>query len=114
MSEPGMFANLGKTLIRLRERRGFSQTAVARKAGIGKSQLSKYESGKELPKLDSLERVLTALGFDYCTFFWVLSRIDAGEPRRSLAREEVDEVFSRLSRQLFTLHGEVVKELPDG
>ena len=34
---------------------------MARLAGIGKSQLSKYESGKELPKLDSLEKVLLVL-----------------------------------------------------
>ena len=56
-----MFANLGRTLSLLQELRGKSQARVAREAGIGKSQLSKYENGKELPKLDSLEKVLNAL-----------------------------------------------------
>ena len=56
-----MFVNLGRTLSLLRELRGKSQASVAREAGIGKSQLSKYENGKELPKLDSLEKVLIAL-----------------------------------------------------
>src|SRR4051794_17681514 len=40
----GMFANLGLALTRARERRGVSQAKVARLAGIGKSQLSKYEN----------------------------------------------------------------------
>ena len=51
----GMFANLGMTLSLLREIRGKSQSRVAREARIGKSQLSKYENGRELPKLDSPE-----------------------------------------------------------
>jgi transcriptional regulator with XRE-family HTH domain len=70
------FANLGKTLFLLRDLRGKSQADVARRAGIGKSQLSKYENGKELPKLDSLERVLVALDIGYVEFFQTLALID--------------------------------------
>ena len=71
-----MFANLGRTLSLLRELRGKSQARVAREAGIGKSQLSKYENGKELPKLDSLEKVLTALKVGYFEFFYTLYLVD--------------------------------------
>ncbi len=71
-----MFANLGRTLGLLRELRGKSQARVAREAGIGKSQLSKYENGKELPKLDSLEKVLTALKVGYFEFFYTLYLVD--------------------------------------
>jgi transcriptional regulator with XRE-family HTH domain len=70
------FCNLGKALFLLRDLRGKSQADVARRAGIGKSQLSKYENGKELPKLDSLERVLVALDIDYVEFFHTLALID--------------------------------------
>lgn len=84
-----MFANLGRTLSLLRELRGKSQARVAREAGIGKSQLSKYENGKELPKLDSLEKVLIALKVGYFEFFYTLYMVDrraadlgAGEGRR--------------------------------
>lgn len=70
------FANLGRTLFLLRDLRKKSQAEVARSAGIGKSQLSKYENGKELPKLDSLERVLVALGIGYMEFFQTLALID--------------------------------------
>lgn len=71
-----MFVNLGRTLGLLRELRGKSQALVAREAGIGKSQLSKYENGKELPKLDSLEKVLRALHVGYFEFFYTLYLVD--------------------------------------
>ncbi len=71
-----MFVNLGRTLGLLRELRGKSQALVAREAGIGKSQLSKYENGKELPKLDSLEKVLRALRVGYFEFFYTLYLVD--------------------------------------
>jgi transcriptional regulator with XRE-family HTH domain len=71
-----MFDNVGPTLIMLRELRGKSQARVSREAGIGKSQLSKYENGKELPKLDSLEKVLNALRVGYFEFFYTLHMVD--------------------------------------
>lgn len=72
----GMFDNLGRTLALLRELRGRSQAWVAREAGIGKSQLSKYENGKELPKLDSLEKVLIVLEVGHFEFFYTLYLVD--------------------------------------
>ncbi|HEY4562588.1 MAG TPA: helix-turn-helix transcriptional regulator [Thermoanaerobaculia bacterium] len=81
-----MFTNLGHTLGLLRELRGKSQARVAREAGIGKSQLSKYENGKELPKLDSLEKVLIALKVSYFEFFYTLHLVD----RRASELEPVE------------------------
>jgi transcriptional regulator with XRE-family HTH domain len=72
----GMFDNLGRTLSLLRELRGRSQAWVAREGGIGKSQLSKYENGKELPKLDSLEKVLLVLEVGHFEFFYTLYLVD--------------------------------------
>lgn len=71
-----MWKNLGKALGLLREVRGKSQSNVAYEAGIGKSQLSKYENGKELPKLDSLEKVLNALEVGHFEFFYTLHIVD--------------------------------------
>ena len=71
-----MFRNLGPALRLMREERGLSQSALARAAGIGKSQLSKYESGRERPKLDSLEKLLTVLSIRVADFFAVVSLID--------------------------------------
>jgi transcriptional regulator with XRE-family HTH domain len=71
-----MFENLGQTLSLIREMRGKSQSQVARAAGIGKSQLSKYETHKELPRLDSLAKILIALEVGYFEFFYTLQLVD--------------------------------------
>ncbi len=66
----GMFAELGTTLRLLREAAGLTQGELARRTGMGKSQLSKYENGKELPKLESLERLLEVLDAEPATLFY--------------------------------------------
>ncbi len=71
-----MFSNVGQTLSLLRELRGKSQARLAKDAGIGKSQRSKYENNRELPKLESLEKVLKALQISYFEFFYTLCVID--------------------------------------
>ena len=71
-----MFGNLGRTLALLREMRGYSQLALSREAKIGKSQLSKYENGRELPKLETLERVLAVLGVQPISFFYTVAMLD--------------------------------------
>jgi transcriptional regulator with XRE-family HTH domain len=68
--QAGMFAELGKTLRALRESKGISQAELARRAGLGKSQVSKYERGKELPQLVTLEKLLGALGAEPLTLFY--------------------------------------------
>ncbi len=107
-----MFVNLGPALRRARELRGTSQAEVARQAGVGKSQLSKYEQGKELPKLESLERVLVALGFGSLDFFYTLHLMDheADRPAQADRSEDVAAVFKRLMSHLVDLHRQVVLE----
>jgi len=74
---PRMFGNLGRTLALLREMRGYSQLALSRKARIGKSQLSKYENGRELPKLETLEKVLAVLDVQPISFFYTVAMLDS-------------------------------------
>lgn len=121
-----MFDNVGLTLSLLRELRAKSQARVSREAGIGKSQLSKYENGKELPKLDSLEKVLNALKVGYFEFFYTLHLVDrraadlaeGGEGRSraeplhmtplpngsSLLAEPTDQAFSQVFTDLMILY----------
>jgi transcriptional regulator with XRE-family HTH domain len=128
-----MFINLGKTLSLLRELRGKSQARVAREAGIGKSQLSKYENGKELPKLDSLEKVLKALGVGHFEFFYTLYLVDqrAADLVRSDGGEALaehlgvppllrgtshlapstDQAFSRVFNELLVLYRTVFEQV---
>jgi transcriptional regulator with XRE-family HTH domain len=118
-----VFSNLGKALSLMRELRGRSQASVAREAGIGNSQLSKYESGKELPRLDSLEKVLAALGVGYLELFHALNLIDraaaglGGVPRdeidspwTTLLSPESQAAFERIFTMLVRLQREMVED----
>lgn len=73
-----MFEHLGQALRMTREHAGMTLTELARQAGLGKSQLSKYERGKEVPKLDSLAKLLEALGVDALAFFYLEHLISVG------------------------------------
>lgn len=82
-----MFDNLGKALILIREIRGKSAAQICREAGIGKSQLSKYENGKEFPKFESLKRVLAALEVSAFEFFYTMHLIDIQAANLDLREE---------------------------
>jgi transcriptional regulator with XRE-family HTH domain len=79
-----MFEHLGAALRILREQAGLSQTDVSRQAGMSKSQLSKYETGRELPKLDSLARILRALGVQPLWLFYIADMLGSPQPGNSL------------------------------
>ncbi len=123
-----MFENLGRALYLIREMRGKSQGSVALAAGIGKSQLSKYEGGKELPKLESLGKVLTILGIGPCEFFYTMHLLDREQeklrsPREAeqplppsvlaahgLLSEATDEAFQRVLRDVVALYHHTLRE----
>ena len=52
---------LGRSLRWLRDRQSKRQYQVAEGAGITKAMLSAYETGKQKPSLDTLEKILVAL-----------------------------------------------------
>ncbi len=55
--------NIAKELILLRKRLGFTQRELAEKAGIKQPQLARIESGKQLPRLDTLISIAESVGF---------------------------------------------------
>ena len=55
-----IFDGLGRSLRWLRERQVKRQYQVAAGAGITKAMLSAYETGKQNPSLDTLEKILDA------------------------------------------------------
>lgn len=56
------FDGLGKALRWLRAKQDKRQYQLAREAGITKAMLSAYETGKQRPSLETLEKILDALG----------------------------------------------------
>jgi len=122
-----LFANLGQALALLRGLRGKSQAEVATAARIGKSQVSKYENGVELPKLDSLEKVLRALEVGYFELFYTLHLLDGraatpgkaappepARPRTTEAIEATDQAFSQLFADLLRLYRSLCEETLQG
>ena len=120
-----MFEHLGLALRALRELAEMSQAELARRAGLGKSQLSKYERGRELPKLESLRKILTALDSDPLALFYVAHLLQrqaaGGRPRIATALLEVGqgpqavlwtgevEIFRRVFQQLLDLFESAVE-----
>jgi transcriptional regulator with XRE-family HTH domain len=57
--------HLGKALRLLRTRQNTTQVAIADRAGLTKAMLSCYETGAQLPSMQSLAATLQALGADF-------------------------------------------------
>jgi transcriptional regulator with XRE-family HTH domain len=58
------FDGLGKALRWLRAKQDKRQYQLAGEAGITKAMLSAYETGKQRPSLETLEKILDALGVE--------------------------------------------------
>jgi transcriptional regulator with XRE-family HTH domain len=111
-----MFANLGPALELLRSLRDKSQKRLAQEAGMSKSLLSLYETGGQLPKLESLERILGALQISPFELFSTLEMVDRraealeGTPnpfpflRSGIVPERVLHGFNIMMKNLQTLH----------
>ena len=71
-----VFEGLGKALRWLREKAGLRQYETATEAGITKAMLSAYETGKQSPSLESLEKVLDALNADLVSLARALDHVN--------------------------------------
>lgn len=102
MREP--FAGLGPALRWLRRRRSLSQKEVAAASGLSKGRLSDYESGRLVPKLPTLGRILVVLDTDLTTLAEALAVVNATAPRsRSVGAARAVENLGGISASLATL-----------
>jgi transcriptional regulator with XRE-family HTH domain len=53
--------DIGQEIRKHRESQGLTQEALSKKSGIHRFQLSEWETGKKLPTLSSVLKVLAAL-----------------------------------------------------
>jgi transcriptional regulator with XRE-family HTH domain len=97
-----MLRNIGKALAMIRRQRGLSQYALASRCKMGRSQISKYEAGREIMKLDTLDRLLSALHLDPEKFFGFMRSLDESvgtqRPARGRRADQpvLDEAFENL------------------
>lgn len=82
------FEHIGTGITILRARAGLRQSELARAAGVTRAQVSNYESGRQRPTLDSLEKIMTALEADIFDLASALQEADRSASR--LAVEEAE------------------------
>jgi len=78
MAEPGatdayeaarLAFELGRSVRELREQHGWSQSELAREAGMTQSAVARFEAGGTVPTLPVLERLARALGVELAVTF---------------------------------------------
>jgi Zn-dependent peptidase ImmA (M78 family)/DNA-binding XRE family transcriptional regulator len=89
-----------------RKRRGYSQTELAKKLGLTPKTISLYEAGKNLPSLETFERIQSILNFP--AEFFVGDNLDEPEVLavsfRSLARMSAKLRDMAISQGAFAIH----------
>ena len=78
---------LGQALRWLRDRQGKKQYQVADSAGITKGMLSAYETGRQRPSLETLEKILGTLECDLNDLHNAIQIIN-GRPEKMRRRDE--------------------------
>lgn len=86
-----MFTNIGRALAMIRQHRGMSQYQLAVRCKMGRSQISKYEAGREIMKLDTLEKLLSALNIEPEQFFRFVRSLDESLGTNRRARGSCDD-----------------------
>jgi transcriptional regulator with XRE-family HTH domain len=86
---PGTLRDMdaARTLRRARRASGLSLRALAARAGTSHATLAAYESGRAVPRVDTLDRVLRAAG--YATDIDFSRRADATDAERRAKGEEL-------------------------
>jgi len=84
-----VLTGLGHALRWLRDRHGRKQYQVADSAGITKGMLSAYETGRQKPSLDTLEKLLDTLGCDLYDLHNALQIVN-GRPTAPRSRETAE------------------------
>jgi transcriptional regulator with XRE-family HTH domain len=74
------FEGLGKALRWIRDKQGKKQYEVADDAGVTKAMLSAYETGKQKPSIETLEKILGALKVDLADLFNALQIVNERTP----------------------------------
>lgn len=73
----------GDLLLEARRRAGFSQAELARRAGVPRSAIGRWERGEVLPSLERLRELIRACGLE---LYFGIANADIGEHDTTLVR----------------------------
>lgn len=94
--------NAGKTIARLREEKGLSQTELADKSGVSRVMIGKYERGDAVPSIEAAKKIADAL--DVSLDYLVGEGINSTFDKKTLKRfQEIAELESSKKQVLFDL-----------
>ena len=106
------FANIGAVIKMLRVKAGMLQGELADRASVTKQQISKYERGIQRPNLDSLEKLMEALGINRIELVDALAESERSSTARASGGEADEEELRREAKQRAVLAiGRAVDEL---
>lgn len=74
------YKKMGKLILQLRRKRGYSQEALRGLAGIGRSHLAMIEAGRKNASVETLCRIAEALDLSMSGLF----RLYESEPKKTL------------------------------
>jgi transcriptional regulator with XRE-family HTH domain len=115
-----MFKNIGPALRIIRQARGMSQSRLAIISKTGRSQLARYEAGRDLMKLDTLEKLLEALEVEPEQLFRFVRSLDESlSPEQPGVRERsedpmLEDAFQNLRSAIDQLQQAVQHHLTPG
>ncbi len=95
---------IGSRIRMIRNDHGYSIEELAEKADINTTHLGRIERGETVPKLDSIEKLVNALGITFEELFQYL-------PTSAGASTEVDTTLALLINRLNSLNPAEQKEL---
>ena len=109
------FNRLGKAIKWLREDAELRQNEIATRAGITKAMISSYESGRSVPTIATLDKILSAIGADIADLCSALALVN-GRPLLPGATAEIgaEPRAERLTRPVDALEAMALGELAPG
>lgn len=115
VSAPGAFRHLPGALRLLRDRQGITQRRLAERAGCTLKQISAYETARQRPRIETLERILEVLDADAADLARAmegLAAVERGGQRDRPAAAGVGTAASRLGVPPARTLREISERLP--
>lgn len=94
--------NIPMALYSLRTSRKMTQSELAQKAKVGQDYISRIEKQQKIPTIETLERILEALGIGFSDFFRIAEK---------LCDPEVDKKIAEIVKSRSKLRKEVLAEV---
>lgn len=88
-------STIGSKIRYERQKAGLTQAQLAGRCGICSSNLRKYETGKQIPKFQMVERIADAIGIPLIRFLEIESEV----PQKSLSDYSTLELIQELERR---------------